>query len=79
MGVVDIVLLTVKMADLEAASAMLGPLIGENTVVITLQNSVEAVDIVAEQIGRDHVAGGVAYIAAVIAEPGVIRHTSSTR
>lgn len=75
-GVVDAVLLTVKMYDLHAASRMLTPLIGRDTVVVTLQNGVEAIDIVAGQVGREHVAGGVAYIAAVIAEPGVIRHTS---
>ena len=75
-GVVDAVLLTVKMYDLDAASRMLTPLIGRDTVVVTLQNGVEAIDIVAGQVGREHVAGGVAYIAAVIAEPGVIRHTS---
>ena len=75
-GVVDAVLLTVKMYDLDAASRMLTPLIGRDTVVVTLQNGVEAIDIVARRVGREHVAGGVAYIAAVIAEPGVIRHTS---
>ena len=52
------------------------PLIGPDTVVVTLQNGVEAVDIVARHVGRAHVAGGVAYVAAVIAEPGVIRHTA---
>lgn len=76
LGVVDAVLLTVKMYDLDAASRMLLPLIGRDTVVVTLQNGVEAIDIVAGHVGREHVAGGVAYIAAVIAEPGVIRHTS---
>ncbi|HUE89656.1 MAG TPA: 2-dehydropantoate 2-reductase [Vicinamibacterales bacterium] len=75
-GEADIVLLTVKMYDLETAAAALTPLIGRNTVVVTLQNGVEAVDIVARHVGRDHVAGGVAYVAAVIAEPGLIRHTS---
>jgi 2-dehydropantoate 2-reductase len=75
-GPADIVLLTVKMYDIETAAATLSPLIGPRTVVVTLQNGVEAVDIVAKQVGRDHVAGGVAYVAAVIAEPGLIRHTS---
>jgi len=75
-GQADIVLLTVKMYDIESAAATLAPLIGPNTVVVTLQNGVEAVDIVARHVGRDHVAGGVAYVAAVIAEPGLIRHTS---
>jgi 2-dehydropantoate 2-reductase len=75
-GAADIVLLTVKMYDLESTAATLTPLIGPSTVVVTLQNGVEAVDIVSTQVGREHVAGGVAYVAAVIVEPGVIRHTS---
>src|SRR5688500_4561459 len=75
-GHVDVVLVTVKMYDLEAAAVTLRPLLGPDTVVITLQNGVEAVDIVARHVGHGHVAGGVAYIAAVIAEPGTIRHTS---
>jgi 2-dehydropantoate 2-reductase len=75
-GHVDVVLLTVKMYDLEAAAVTLRPLLGPDTVVVTLQNGVEAVDIVAHHVGRHHVAGGVAYVAAVISEPGMIRHTS---
>lgn len=75
-GPADVVLLTVKMYDLEATAAALGPLLGPDTAVVTLQNGVEAVDMVARHVGRDHVAGGVAYVAAVIAEPGLIRHTS---
>jgi 2-dehydropantoate 2-reductase len=75
-GAVDVVLLTVKMYDLEAASAALEPLVGPATVVITLQNGVEAVDIVSERVGRPHVAGGVAYVGAVISQPGVIKHTA---
>jgi 2-dehydropantoate 2-reductase len=76
MGPADVVLLTVKMYDLETAAASLAPLVDHDTVVIPLQNGVEAVDIVARHVGREHVAGGVAYVAAVIAEPGLIRHTS---
>jgi len=75
-GPVDVVLLTVKMYDLEAAAVTLQPLLGPHTVAITLQNGVEAVDMVARHVSRHHVAGGVAYIAAVISEPGAIRHTS---
>jgi 2-dehydropantoate 2-reductase len=75
-GGVDAVLLTVKMYDLEPAAASLRPLLGPDTVVITLQNGVEAVDIVSQHVGRQQVAGGVAYISAVIDEPGVIKHTA---
>jgi 2-dehydropantoate 2-reductase len=76
LGPVDVVLVTVKMYDLEAAAATLAPLIGPDTAVVTLQNGVEAVDLVAQRVGRQHVVGGVAYVAAVVGEPGLIRHTS---
>jgi 2-dehydropantoate 2-reductase len=75
-GPVDAVLITVKMYDLEAAVKSIGPLVKGETVVITLQNGVEAVDIVAQHVGRRQVAGGVAYISAVISEPGLIKHTA---
>jgi 2-dehydropantoate 2-reductase len=75
-GAVDLVLLTVKMYDLETAARSLTPLVDRHTAVVTLQNGVEAVDIVSRVIGREHVVGGVAYVAAVIADAGLIRHTS---
>jgi 2-dehydropantoate 2-reductase len=75
-GPVDAVLLTVKMYDLEAAARSVAPLLHPDTAVVTLQNGVEAVDIVSRVVPRRHVVGGVAYVAAVIAEPGTIRHTS---
>src|SRR5688572_13036758 len=74
-GSVDVVLVMVKMYDLESAVRSIRPLVGPDTVVMTLQNGVEAVDIVSQHVGRPHVAGGVAYISAVISEPGVIKHT----
>lgn len=74
-GPVDVVLFTVKLYDVDAAAASLAPLIGPDTVVITLQNGVEAMDMIAQHVGARHVAGGAAYIVAVIDQPGHIRHT----
>ena len=76
-GPVDVVLFTVKMYDIDAAAATLGPLIGPETVVLTLQNGVEAMDMVARHVGDDHVAGGAAYIVIVIDKPGHLRHTAA--
>ena len=76
LGVTDVVLFTVKLYDAERAAAQLAPLVGPDTMVVTLQNGVDAVDIVANQVGREHTAGGVAYVAAVIDPPGTIRHTA---
>jgi 2-dehydropantoate 2-reductase len=79
LGPADVVLFTVKMYDVPGAAEFIRPLVGKDTVVITLQNGVEAVDLVSAAIGREHVAGGVAYVAAVITEPGVIKHTALDR
>ena len=70
-GTVDVVLLTVKMYDVDAAAAAIRPLVGPQTAVVTLQNGVEAVEMVAWHVGPAHVVGGVAYVAAVISEPGL--------
>ena len=53
------------------------PLVGPNTRVITLQNGVDSVERVAPILGAEQTVGGVAYIASVIAAPGVIKQTSS--
>ncbi len=74
-GPVDAVLFTVKLYDVDASAATLAPMIGPDTVVITLQNGVDAMEMVARHVGDDHVAGGAAYIVAVIDTPGHIRHT----
>ena len=76
LGPADVVLFTVKLYDAESAAAQLAPLVGPDTMVVTLQNGVDAVDIVARHVGRQHAAGGVAYVAAVIDPPGTIKHTA---
>jgi 2-dehydropantoate 2-reductase len=75
-GPVDIVFFAVKLYDTESAVRLLPPLIGPDTVVIPFQNGVDSVDVLTRAVGRAHVAGGTAYVAAVITEPGVIEHTA---
>jgi 2-dehydropantoate 2-reductase len=75
----DVVLFAVKLYDAEAARHLLPRLVANGTpdaVVIPLQNGVEGVDIVSRAVGREHTAGGTCYVSAVIAEPGVIKHTA---
>ena len=74
-GPVDMVLFTVKLYDVESAIALLPPLLGAETAVIPLQNGVESVALLTRAIGRAHTAGGTTYITAVVAEPGLVRHT----
>jgi 2-dehydropantoate 2-reductase len=75
-GPVDVVMFAVKLWDTEKAAEQARPLVGANTRVITLQNGVDSVERIAPILGADQTIGGVAYIATVIEQPGVIRHTS---
>ncbi|MGH3171088.1 MAG: ketopantoate reductase family protein [Trebonia sp.] len=76
-GPVDLVLFGVKLWDTRDAAEVIKPLLGEETAVVSFQNGVVKDDILREVIGARHVIGGVAYIAATIAEPGLIRHSGS--
>ncbi|MGQ9369786.1 2-dehydropantoate 2-reductase [Azospirillum sp. ST 5-10] len=76
-GPVDVVLFCVKLWDTEAAAAQCRPLLKPGTAVITLQNGVTGTDALAAALGREHVVGGVAHVAATIAAPGTIRHTGT--
>src|SRR5512135_3593127 len=75
-GPVDIVLFAVKLWDTETAAEAARPLVGPNTRVITFQNGVDSVERISPILGADRTIGGAAYIATVIASPGVIKHTS---
>ena len=75
-GPADIVFFAVKLYDTESALAMLPPLVGPDTIVIGFQNGVETVASLTRAVGAAHTAGGVSYVSAVIAEPGVIKHTA---
>ncbi|MGC1859237.1 MAG: 2-dehydropantoate 2-reductase [Pseudolabrys sp.] len=75
-GPVDIVLFAVKLWDTESAAEAARPLLGPDSRLITFQNGIDSVDRLSAVLGADRVVGGAAYIATVMASPGVIRHTS---
>ncbi len=75
LGRFDLVLFAVKLWDTEVAAAASLPLVAGGGVVIPFQNGVESIERVGAVIGAAQVLGGAAYIAATIAEPGVIVHT----
>lgn len=76
-GPVDVVMIAVKLWATEEAAVAAKPLIGPNTAVVSFQNGVVAVDTLLPVLGKEHVIGGVANIAALIEEPGVIRHNGN--
>jgi 2-dehydropantoate 2-reductase len=74
-GTVDVVLLGIKTWQVPAAAKLIQPLIGENTMVLPLQNGVEAASQLTEVLGSQNVCGGLAKIVCLLASPGHIRHT----
>lgn len=78
-GVVDFVLFCVKLWDLESSAPSLRPLLGPDTAVITLQNGLDAPELLARVLGTRHIMGGVARVSARIVAPGCIRQVGVMR
>lgn len=73
-GVVDAVIVAVKAWQLREAAEAMRPLIGPETVVLPLENGVEAADTLVEVLGEAPVIDGLCAIVAWREEPGHIRH-----
>ncbi len=76
-GPVDLVILSVKLWDTEAAALQVKPIVGPNTAVLSLQNGVIKDDILRRLFGDAAVMGGVCYVASHISRPGVIEQTGT--
>lgn len=73
-GVPGLVIICVKSYDTKDAIIHAKPLIGENTGVLTLQNGIGNIEIIAEAVGNDRVMGGVTNEGATLLDTGRIRH-----
>lgn len=73
-GVVEVVILAVKTWQVSEAAEAMRPMIGSTTLVLPLQNGVEASSEVAKIVGKEQVLGGESRVISLIAAPGVIRH-----
>lgn len=77
LGFVDLIIFTVKTYHNAAAIPLISPLVGPNTVVLTLQNGVDSSKQLADVLGYEHVLTGVAYVQSIIENPGVISQIAS--
>ena len=73
-GPVDVVLVAVKAPQVREAASTLAPLLGPETVVIPLQNGLEAPAMLAEALGEEAVVAGLCKIFASLAGPGLVEH-----
>jgi 2-dehydropantoate 2-reductase len=76
-GPVDVVIMSVKLWDTEAAIRQMRPMLKAGTAVLSLQNGVIKDDILRRELGEAPVMGGVCYVATTIARPGVILQTGT--
>jgi 2-dehydropantoate 2-reductase len=73
----DVVMISVKLWDTEAAAEAVMPLVRPGTAVVSFQNGVSKDATLTRILGREAVIGGVGQIGVVIASPGVIAHTGT--
>ena len=74
-GVVDFVMISVKLWDTEAALQQIRPMVGPDTAIISFQNGVLKDQYLRAAYDEAHVMGGVGYVSTTIERPGVIRQT----
>lgn len=74
-GVVDYVLCCVKAWQVPSAAKAMKPMVGPETLVVPLQNGIEAPDQLSSVLDAKNVLGGLCAIVAFQASPGHIKHS----
>ena len=75
-GAVDLVLFCVKSYDTDPTAANLTSLIGDRTIILSLQNGVDNADKIAQRWGNERTLAGVVYVGSQLLRPGTIKHSS---
>lgn len=78
-GLADLVLVCVKTHQTESILDDLAAAVGDQTVLIALQNGVESDEQLAARFGASRVLPAAVYVGATIDEPGVVSHQAAAR
>ena len=76
-GIVDLVLVGVKAWQVSGAAEAIKPMMGPETIVLPLQNGLEAPAQLSEVLGSQHVLGGLCGLFCYVAGPGHIVHAGT--
>jgi 2-dehydropantoate 2-reductase len=71
-GPVDLVIIALKATANDMLAKLLPPLMGEKTLVLTLQNGLGVEEPVAEVVGAEHVLGAICFIGCMRRGPGLV-------
>ncbi|MFP6835097.1 MAG: 2-dehydropantoate 2-reductase [Pseudomonadales bacterium] len=75
-GAVDAVLVAVKAWQVEECAQAMKPMLGSHTLVVPLQNGIDAPEVLAAALGDTCVLGGACGISAFIVGPGHVSHVA---
>jgi 2-dehydropantoate 2-reductase len=75
-GTVDLVLFCVKTYDTEPAAALIRPIVGPDTVILSVQNGIDNDERIARTVGRGTAICAAAQVNAHVEGPGVIGQTA---
>ena len=78
-GPVDLVVIGLKTWANDRYPELVGPVVGRETMLLTLQNGLGNEERLAELFGAERVYGGVAYLGANRGEPGTVCHLAAGR
>ncbi len=78
-GKVDLILFATKTYHTDAAAQAIKPMVGKETVVVPLQNGIDAAERIGAQVGKEHLVGGVTWLSSAIEAPGIIGQYSQFR
>jgi len=73
-GEVDLVLVGLKTFANHKFEELITPLLGENTIILTLQNGLGNEEALASHFGAERIMGGVAFLCANRGKPGTVHH-----
>jgi 2-dehydropantoate 2-reductase len=76
LGPVDLVLFCVKTYDTQAAATLVRPAVGDDTVIVSVQNGIDNDEQIARIIGRGTTICAAAQVNAHVEHPGVIAQTA---
>ncbi len=71
-GVCDLVIVAVKTTANPELPALLAPLLGEKTIILTLQNGLGNEEFLGDRFGADRILGGLCFVCLNRAGPGVV-------
>jgi 2-dehydropantoate 2-reductase len=76
---VDLILFCVKTYNTDEAADALHSAVGPQTVVLSLQNGIDAAERIGKVVGMEHVIGGATWLSSAVEAPGVIKQISQFR